>query len=53
LGLNRVRATVRWPGDGGEEMTEEALGAGSVQAWREEKESKERCGDGRWGSPFI
>jgi hypothetical protein len=41
------------PGDGVEETAEEALGAGSAWAWREEKESGERCGGGRRGSPFI
>jgi hypothetical protein len=52
-GLTRVRAAVWQPGDGGEEMVEEALGAGSAHVRREEKERGERCGGGRWGSLFI
>jgi hypothetical protein len=30
-----------------------ALGESDAQAWREGKESRERCGGGRWGSPFL
>jgi hypothetical protein len=43
-GLIGARAAVWWLGDSGEEMAEEALGAGG--AWV-------RCSGGRWGSPFI
>jgi hypothetical protein len=53
LGLIGARVAVRPPGDGGEEMAEEALSAGSARERREEKESGERCGGGRWGSLFI
>jgi hypothetical protein len=42
-GLTGVRATARWPGNGGEDMVEEALGVGDAWARREEKESGERC----------
>jgi hypothetical protein len=52
-GLTGARVAVRRPGDGGEEMVEEALGAGGTWAWREEKESGERCGGERRSSPFI
>jgi hypothetical protein len=41
------------PGDGGEEMVAEALGAEGTWAWREEKESGEWCGGERRSSPFI
>jgi hypothetical protein len=53
LGLTGAQAAVWRPGDGGEDMVEEVLGAGGTWAWREEKESGERCGGGRWGCPFI
>jgi hypothetical protein len=52
-GLTEARAVVWQQGDGGEEMAEEALGAGSAWGQREEKESGERCSGGRRGSPFI
>jgi hypothetical protein len=52
-GLTGSLAAARWPGDGGEETVEEALDAGGAWAWREEKESGERCGGERWSSPFI
>jgi hypothetical protein len=52
-GLTGARAVVRRPGDDGEEAMEEALGAGSSRARREEKESKERCARGRRGSLCI
>jgi hypothetical protein len=52
-GLTRARAAARWPGDDGEEMVEEALSASGAWAWREEKESGERCGGERRSSPFI
>jgi hypothetical protein len=42
LGLIGVRAAARRPRDGSEETVEEALGAGSVWAQREQ-----------WSSPFI
>jgi hypothetical protein len=42
-GLTGVRTTARWPGNGGEDMVEEALGVGDAWARREEKESGERC----------
>jgi hypothetical protein len=41
------------PGDGGEEVAVEALGASGAWAWREEKKSGERCGGERRASPFI
>jgi hypothetical protein len=40
-------------GDGSEETVEEALGADSPWAEREEKESGVRCDGGQRGSPFI
>jgi hypothetical protein len=52
-GLTGAWATVWRPGDSGEETVEEVLGVGSAWARREEKESGERCGGGRWGSLFI
>jgi hypothetical protein len=52
-GLTKARAAMKWPGNGGEENVEEALGAGSSWARREEKDSGERCGGGWRGSPFI
>jgi hypothetical protein len=52
-GLTEARAAVWRPIDDGEEMAEEALGAGGAWAWREEKESGERCGEERWISPCI
>jgi hypothetical protein len=47
------REAVRRPGNGDEEMVEEALGAFGAWARREEKESGERCGGERRSSPFI
>jgi hypothetical protein len=51
--LTRARAAVWRPGDDGEEAAVEVLDAGSTWAWREEKESRERCHGGRQSSPFI
>jgi hypothetical protein len=51
--LTRDRVAARGPGDGGEEMLEEALGAGSAWVQREEKGSGERCGREWSSSPFI
>jgi hypothetical protein len=45
--LTRAWAVVWWPGDGGEEAAVVVLGAGGAWAWREEKESRERCRGGR------
>jgi hypothetical protein len=53
LGLTGARAAVWRSGDSGEETVEEALGAGSTWARREEKESGERCDGERRSSPFI
>jgi hypothetical protein len=52
-GLTRAWAAVWRPGDSGEEMAEEELGAGGTWVQREEKESGERYGGGRRGSPCI
>jgi hypothetical protein len=46
-GLTGVQAAAWRPGDGGEEVAVEALGAGDAWAWREEKEDGERCVGGR------
>jgi hypothetical protein len=51
--LTGARAVVWQPGDGGEEMAEEALNAGGAWVWREENESGERCGGEQRSSPFI
>jgi hypothetical protein len=48
-GLTRARAAEWRPGDGGEELVVVAPGGGGARAWREEKESGERCGGVRWG----
>jgi hypothetical protein len=41
-------------GDDGEGSAASVLGERVAQAWREEKRSKERCGETRWRcSPFI
>jgi hypothetical protein len=47
--LTGARAVAWRPGNGGEEVAVEALGAGGAWAWREEKEDGERCGGG-WQS---
>jgi hypothetical protein len=52
-GLTGARAVVWRPGNGGEEMAEEALNAGSALAWRKEKKSRERCSGEWWCSSFI
>jgi hypothetical protein len=52
-GLTEAWATVWRSGYSGEEMVEEALGAGGAWTWKEEKKSGERCGGERWGSPLI
>jgi hypothetical protein len=44
-GLTVAWAAMWQPGDVGEEVAMEALGAGSAWAWREEKDG-ERCGGG-------
>jgi hypothetical protein len=46
-GLTGVWAVVWRPGDDGEEVVVEAVGAGSTWAWREENEHVERCGGGQ------
>jgi hypothetical protein len=52
-GLTGAWAAMWWPVNSGEEMAEEVLGVGDAWAWREEKESEERC-CGEWrSSPFI
>jgi hypothetical protein len=52
-GLTGVRAAVWRPGDGGEEAAVVALDGGGARAWREEKESGERCGGGRQGLSLL
>jgi hypothetical protein len=52
-GLTGARVVVWRPGNGGEEMAEEALGVGRARARREEKESWEMCGGGQRGSLFL
>jgi hypothetical protein len=53
-GLTGARVAVWRAGNGGEETTEEALGAGNAWARRDEKESGERCGkDQAVHRPFI
>jgi hypothetical protein len=52
-GLTGARVTVWRPGDGGEEAVVVALGVGGAWAREEEKESRRRCGRGRWGSPLL
>jgi hypothetical protein len=51
--LTGARAVVWRPCDSDEEEAVVVLDVGSVLARREEKESEERCGGGRWDSPFI
>jgi hypothetical protein len=54
LGLTGARAAVWRSGNGDEETVEEVLSAGGAWAWREEKESGERCSEDRAGHhPFI
>jgi hypothetical protein len=43
-GLTRAWVAAWRPSDSGEEVAVEALGAGGAWAWREENESRERCG---------
>jgi hypothetical protein len=54
LGLTGARVAAWRQRNGGEEVMVEALSAGDAWAWREEKESGERCGEDRVGHcPFI
>jgi hypothetical protein len=52
-GLTEARAAVWPPDDGGEEAAVVALDVGSAWVREEEKESRRRCGGGRWGSPLL
>jgi hypothetical protein len=53
MGLTRARAAVWRPVNGGEEITEEELGAGGAWARRGEKENGESCGGEQQSSPII
>jgi hypothetical protein len=52
-GLTGARVAVWRPGDGGEEMVDEALDTCGAWACREEKKSRERCGGEQRSSPYI
>jgi hypothetical protein len=51
--LTRARVMVWRPSDSGKEAVVAVSGAGGAWAWREEKESGERCRGRRQSSPFI